>query len=1055
MSRRRPRSGGRRARADSVDARAAALGAAPRSGGRRARTDSVDARRPPAGHRLGRAPQARRRRGAGVGDTAHRAARGSGPGRRARTADAEVGETRISTYTAQADALAAQLAAQEQTTAEAVEVEVARLVAAGHAAAAEARATLIAAFDEQLQALPAATEESVAAIARAAGREKAAITAAADGERQRLSAARTNERQAAQVHIDDLKQQTTTAGESQAARVTAGSEQRALAITREGAAVPTQGEPPSAEAQAKGNARVAERAADQCRQTGARVADVVRQEAAHHAATNYDGMLRDYLATLDESRPGAEQAIVEFVTGATAKVDEIAQHATAAARALGEQTAATLAREKTDALAEIDAGEAQAPQAIEQAGAQARQTLKEQFRPLGDEVTQSAAANAQQLRSLDAEAQTEAAAELWQNLQLAREQATAALEQLRQGSVGGMTDSFEQLMASLQQTADGRVAAARVAVAKVQEGTRAGGEGAAQQMTEATTSFQNRLTAGVDESLEKLTSGGGEFRTRTEGIHAKALQGLAQAVDDGLKSEDDLLAKAHGEMAALPAKVDTKYTDLKGQAETKSAAEQQAPATRIHRGIWDSITGWVAGLHEKAKKWFADTFGEFLGGLLLGILEGLIIVGIGLLATWALGAIVGFFVASAEVAAIVTVVIAVIAAVGLGIYNRFQEFYADNPGQDAGFWRGLGLVGLGIADLTGIPFIIEGLVGQRAFGAKMSKFDSAERLGMGLVFFGAALVSLKNILRAKPKPNLIEEPRVRPTPEPHPSETPPVGLSPKLEGIRAGLTDPRAVEQFDKMFASLKGNSAKMEGILDGFATKGPIQDRLIADWVKDPKNLPPESPRGDALDRVGPAKAQAQALREEMIQFQKDHPKLPGMADRLKALDGEIEGFDEMLDGRLEASSASVTGREANVDGIRKEFEIAKRTAGLTGLAREFPFDGGKVEVDVVGDGGKQWVEVKATEPFGLDSTAWTGEPGTRGAEAQARRMLGAAQQNPVDGVPPKVRWEFPKGVSKDVRAALEAMGIEVKGPTIEPKPIPVPVPHGGHDDDQNDGGT
>jgi hypothetical protein len=107
---------------------------------------------------------------------------------------------------------------------------------------------------------------------------------------------------------------------------------------------------------------------------------------------------------------------------------------------------------------------------------------------------------------------------------------------------------------------------------------------------------------------------------------------------------------------------------------------------------------------------------------------------IGLAIGWVVGAIVGLFVAAAEVVAIVTAVILIVGAIGIAIYARFQEFYADNPGQDAGFWRGLGLVGLGIADLTGIPYIVEGIVGQRAFGKKLTDAERGERIGMGIVF---------------------------------------------------------------------------------------------------------------------------------------------------------------------------------------------------------------------------------------------------------------------------------------------------------------------------------
>lgn len=145
-----------------------------------------------------------------------------------------------------------------------------------------------------------------------------------------------------------------------------------------------------------------------------------------------------------------------------------------------------------------------------------------------------------------------------------------------------------------------------------------------------------------------------------------------------------------------------------------------------------------------------------MGGLLFGILAGLVIVAVGALAMAGLGALLVAIGVSAKVAAIVVVVVGLVIAIPLGIYNRFQEFYADNPGQDAGFWRGLGLVALGILDLTGIPFIIEGLAGQRAFGKELKGFERWERLGTGLVFLVGFLASAKNLLRGKPKPDVKE-----------------------------------------------------------------------------------------------------------------------------------------------------------------------------------------------------------------------------------------------------------------------------------------------------------
>lgn len=808
-------------------------------------------------------------------------------------------------------------------------------------AGSEVGAGLAAAYDEQLQAVAASVAAGLAAVAEAAARERTAITTAADAHRGRLAAAHDKARSDAIAHVDALKAEALAAAEAEAARALAGSEERAAAILAEGRGAGGSGEPPSAEAQVKATGRIADRAADQCRQTGARLATMVRQEAAHHVATNYDPMLRDFLAKVEESRPGSEQAIAGFVQTALARVDQTAAEAATALRTLGEHAAAALSREKAMAiLLEGEEGAAERRTEIEAGGA--------------------------------------------------------------------------------------RLAAA----------AQAGADSAIEAMSAITAGMTRGLAATDAEAT--LARGTDEFRGGLRTVHDKALRGFARLVDDGLAGEDSLLAKARAELATVPGRVDAKYAGLKGQAES----------TPIQRGIWSSITGWVSDLHDSAKKWFADTFGDWLGGLLLGILEGLIMVGVGLLVGWAVGAVVGFFIAAAEVAAIVTLAIMVVAGIGLNIYNRFQEFYADNPGQDAGFWRGLGLVGLGIADLTGIPFIVEGIVGQRAFGAELDRFEANERLGMGLVFFGATLVSAKNFLRARPK--VVDGPAARPEPRARPSEVAPAGLTPKLEAIRAGLTDPRAIEQFDSMFGALKGDAVKMERILDGFAKKGPVEERLIKDW--EAKNPVPEPPRGDALDQVPELKARAQALLDEMVTFREAHPEIPGMAERIKALEAEIEGLNRMLDGRVEASPEQVTSKRSNMDGIRDEFTEARGAAGLTGVSRKFPLDGrpDAVEVDVVSDGGRTWTDVKSTEPFTTESNAWTGKEGHQGLKVQAEEMLRAAQQNPASGGPPKVRFKFTKGVTRDVRAALEAMGVEVAGPTVEPLPVPLRPPTSDRDKDK-----
>ena len=60
---------------------------------------------------------------------------------------------------------------------------------------------------------------------------------------------------------------------------------------------------------------------------------------------------------------------------------------------------------------------------------------------------------------------------------------------------------------------------------------------------------------------------------------------------------------------------------------------------------------------------------------------------------------------------------------------------------------------------------------------------------------------------------------------------------------------------------------------------------------------------------------------------------------------------------------------------------------------------------------------------------------------------LCDAAKNNPVDGKPPKVVYDFPMGVGESVAKALKAIGrargvqLEVRGPVLpDSKVVPVP---------------
>jgi hypothetical protein len=238
---------------------------------------------------------------------------------------------------------------------------------------------------------------------------------------------------------------------------------------------------------------------------------------------------------------------------------------------------------------------------------------------------------------------------------------------------------------------------------------------------------QATLVGGGQTFAQQLAQGHGQFTSKLGGLVDFATRTISEKVDAGLAYQDQWVERARGEARSASQQIGQRYDTLKAEADAQNSAAQRSWLS----DAWGAVTGWI----DSVRQAFLRKLGNFWGGLLFGILSAIVIVVIGLAIGWAVGAIVGLFIASSTVAAIVTAVILIGGAIGIAIYARFQEFYADNPGQDAGFWRGLGLVGLGIADLTGIPYMIEGIAGQRAFGAKMNTAQSAERFGMGLVFF--------------------------------------------------------------------------------------------------------------------------------------------------------------------------------------------------------------------------------------------------------------------------------------------------------------------------------
>ena len=264
----------------------------------------------------------------------------------------------------------------------------------------------------------------------------------------------------------------------------------------------------------------------------------------------------------------------------------------------------------------------------------------------------------------------------------------------------------------------------------------------------------------------------------------------------------------------------------------------------------------------------------------------------------------------------------------------------------------------------------------------------------------------------------------------------PSGMSQNLINIRSTLQDPRAVETFDSMFQQMKSNSANMERAIQGMQRSGSdIQERMLERWHK-----ANPTPRGAALHLVSDAIKRGETLRDEIEAYKNANSQIKGINEWFKRLKGELDVLDEMKKGIKEATSERVQGSLNNISGIRAEFDYARKQPGVTGVNQEFNFvektgKRRKVDIDVIADNGKTWVDVKKVKPFSLNSTDWLGHPSGKpaGVQDQARRMLGAAQKNQIDEISPQIVFDFPLGVSSEVADALKNMGVTVKGQIIK----------------------
>jgi hypothetical protein len=469
------------------------------------------------------------------------------------------------------------------------------------------------------------------------------------------------------------------------------------------------------------------------------------------------------------SRAGIERAATESVSGIDALNSQTRAHLqqehARAVSDLGVQATALEHAAATEVSAAIDGFTPQALELVQAfivSGARASDAVSDCT------SADAASATAGVIRADLGEAAGQAAAQFasieQQELSALDNRAAAAensLAQLAQDARGASQQTATRVAAELQriQSEAGRLMAE-------------GGATATGQMSEA--------TAQAAAEMEQAT---GKFNTELAGAAEQARSDISTGVDRALAEQAANLGQVQGKKQEAQGQIGSKYDALRNEAEGRSTSEQESRGGQ--RGFWGSLVeGWDR-LTSAVKNWFASTFGDWLGGFLYGLLTTIatLVVVAGVLLLIAATGPIGVAIAIGLAATLI------VGSAGLGIYSRFQTFQAHN-GRSPGLGEGTLLVLLGIGDVTGVPQIVEGLAGQRAFsnGHEMSSFEAGENVGTGIAQLAGIIVGIRSLKggRAKPggrgpEPAEAPEVKVPETPEAKVPETPEVKAPETLE----------------------------------------------------------------------------------------------------------------------------------------------------------------------------------------------------------------------------------------------------------------------------------
>jgi hypothetical protein len=605
-------------------------------------------------------------------------------------------------------------------------------------------------FRQQIDLVVTARAEALAGIF--ANRDANAVEVQRHGQAAALAAEGQVKAQRAENEalVLLLQQELFAAGSAQAARALEGTATRVAAVQASAGSVRGEGDGPRAQAQRDAAQRIARDTVKELQISGQEmVADV--QDEAHGQASDYGEQLAGLMNNYDRVASMVRQQVEEGTNAAVERIYLLAQQAADGVTSLADH--AVLAIEGRAEAAD----QALAAQGQEEHGAilAAGDSLAEQLRPRAaaldaayEDAVASALAEVEDIK--DDATRKEARVEVWSRARYDHAAALAALVEAENEMSAGVVDARTTALERLEALCDRRQQEAAAVASEFVVDLGCASREASDELRNTAQQATVGMSLAVDETVNEVVAEAFAFRATLQSSHAGALDSLGLYVETGLSEQDRLVATARGEMVNAAQAVGGRYDELKAEAQHRSDAEQETASTRVQRSWLGAVGAFFSDLSEGARQWFQEKLGDFWGGLIFGILAGVLMIAVGALAVYLIGALIASAVVAIKVIGVLLAVAAVVTVLYLAITARFEEYKSAHDGQDAGGLTAVGLFFLGIADLSGVPYVVEAVVGQTATGLELDGFDRWERLGTGLVFTVAIFGSFaRGLLRGR------------------------------------------------------------------------------------------------------------------------------------------------------------------------------------------------------------------------------------------------------------------------------------------------------------------